>query len=191
MLESSPIGVEQGVAMVTTSSLESQTQTTGFQKVLVALDYQEPIPAVFNKALDIAKANNSLLKLFYCRTGEIAGVADLPVYPGFVNYGSLYNQDMLTLEQTLIEESVEQIQAWVDEFVQQAIQQGITAESESGFGEPGRQICLVAKEWNADLIVVGRRGHRGFSEWLLGSVSNYVIHHAPCSVLVVQHYLTK
>ncbi len=38
----------------------------------------------------------------------------------------------------------------------------------------------------ADLIVLGRRGRTGLAEALLGSVSNYVLHHAPCSVLVVQ-----
>jgi nucleotide-binding universal stress UspA family protein len=171
--------------MVTTSRLESQGQTTGFQTILVALDYREPIPEVFQQALDIAKAHNSLIKLFYCRTGELSP-SNLPVYPGFVGYSSIYDQEILTLEQNLLAESVEQIHTWIDEWVQQATQQGITAESGHGFGDPGRQICLVAKEWNADLIVLGRRGHSGLSEWLLGSVSNYVIHHAPCSVLVVQ-----
>ena len=42
-----------------------------------------------------------------------------------------------------------------------------------------------AKEWNADLIVVGSHG-RGFWGRLLGSVSNGVVHHATCSVLVVR-----
>ena len=35
-------------------------------------------------------------------------------------------------------------------------------------------------------MVIGRRGHKNISEMFLGSVSNYVMHHAPCSVLVVQ-----
>ncbi|NEP40617.1 MAG: universal stress protein, partial [Okeania sp. SIO2H7] len=35
-------------------------------------------------------------------------------------------------------------------------------------------------------IVMGRRGHSVFSELLLGSVSNYVIHRAHCSVHIVQ-----
>ena len=52
-------------------------------------------------------------------------------------------------------------------------------------GAPDQQIVERAKEWKADLIVVGSHG-RGFWGRLLGSVSNGVVHHAPCSVLVVR-----
>lgn len=52
-------------------------------------------------------------------------------------------------------------------------------------GSPDQEILNKAKEWNADLIVVGSHG-RGFWGRLLGSVSNGVVHHAPCSVLVVR-----
>ncbi|NJN72511.1 MAG: universal stress protein [Limnothrix sp. RL_2_0] len=54
-------------------------------------------------------------------------------------------------------------------------------------GESREEICIAAKEWNADMVVIGRRGLKGLSEILLGSVSNYIVHHAPCSVMVVQH----
>lgn len=52
-------------------------------------------------------------------------------------------------------------------------------------GSPDQQIIEKAKDWKADLIVVGSHG-RGFWGRLLGSVSNGVVHHAPCSVLVVR-----
>lgn len=52
-------------------------------------------------------------------------------------------------------------------------------------GPPDQQIIERAKEWKADLIVVGSHG-RGFWGRLLGSISNGVVHHAPCSVLVVR-----
>lgn len=52
-------------------------------------------------------------------------------------------------------------------------------------GAPDQQIVERAKDWGADLIVVGSHG-RGFWGRLLGSVSNGVVHHAPCSVLVVR-----
>ena len=52
-------------------------------------------------------------------------------------------------------------------------------------GAPDQQIIEMAKEWKADIIVVGSHG-RGFWGRLLGSVSNGVVHHAECSVLVVR-----
>jgi nucleotide-binding universal stress UspA family protein len=52
-------------------------------------------------------------------------------------------------------------------------------------GAPDQRIIEKAREWGADLIVVGSHG-RGFWGRLLGSVSNGVVHHAPCSVLVVR-----
>lgn len=52
-------------------------------------------------------------------------------------------------------------------------------------GAPDQQVIEKAKEWKADLIVVGSHG-RGFWGRLLGSVSNGVVHHANCSVLVVR-----
>ena len=53
-------------------------------------------------------------------------------------------------------------------------------------GSPQRIIVETAQEWGADLIVVGSHGYGLWSRALLGSVSNSVVHHAPCSVLVVR-----
>lgn len=58
-------------------------------------------------------------------------------------------------------------------------------ETEVLRGAPDQQVVEKAKDWNADVIVVGSHG-RGFWGRLLGSVSNGVVHHAPCSVLVVR-----
>ena len=60
-----------------------------------------------------------------------------------------------------------------------------TVSTEVLHGSPDQQIIEKAKEWNADLIVVGSHG-RGFWGRLLGSVSDGIVHHAPCSVLVVR-----
>ncbi len=45
-------------------------------------------------------------------------------------------------------------------------------------------IDAEAKEWDADLIVVGSHGYMSLRRWLLGSVAQAVVAHAPCSVEV-------
>jgi len=71
------------------------------------------------------------------------------------------------------------------QFAAEATAQGIKTEFTQTAGDPGRVICDMANSWQADMIIVGNRGRSGLSEFFLGSVSNYVMHHAPCSVLVV------
>jgi nucleotide-binding universal stress UspA family protein len=44
---------------------------------------------------------------------------------------------------------------------------------------------LVKEAESADLVVLGRRGHGGLSEFLLGSVSHQVADHARCPVVIV------
>jgi nucleotide-binding universal stress UspA family protein len=51
-------------------------------------------------------------------------------------------------------------------------------------GNPA-QVLLDASD-GADLLVVGSRGHSGFTEALLGSVGQHCVHHARCPVVVVR-----
>jgi nucleotide-binding universal stress UspA family protein len=53
-------------------------------------------------------------------------------------------------------------------------------------GHPAEAILNYAREQGQDLIVMGSRGLTGTSEFLLGSVSNAVVHHAECAVLIVR-----
>lgn len=64
-------------------------------------------------------------------------------------------------------------------------EQGLGAEAAVRAGEPGPAIVEEAKEWGAELIVVGSRGYTGLRRMLAGSVSQYVVDHAPCPVEVV------
>jgi nucleotide-binding universal stress UspA family protein len=59
----------------------------------------------------------------------------------------------------------------------------VAVDTELIEGDP-RQV-LVDAAHDADLLVVGARGHGLVSEVLLGSVSSFCVHHAPCPVVVV------
>jgi len=50
-----------------------------------------------------------------------------------------------------------------------------------------RQVILdVAKEVGADLIVIGARGHRDFSDLVIGSIADHVVRHAPVPVMTTR-----
>jgi nucleotide-binding universal stress UspA family protein len=53
-------------------------------------------------------------------------------------------------------------------------------------GDPGEAICRLATELSARAIVVGSRGRGGLKRLILGSVSDYVVRNAPCSVVVTK-----
>jgi nucleotide-binding universal stress UspA family protein len=53
-------------------------------------------------------------------------------------------------------------------------------------GKPGTEIVKAAKEWPADVIVLGSHGRGGIPRMVLGSVAEAVMRHAPCPVLVIR-----
>lgn len=62
---------------------------------------------------------------------------------------------------------------------------GADASTQVEVGPAGEVICSEAAKQKADVIVVGRRSHTWLSRLFDPSVSEYVIKHAPCPVLVV------
>jgi nucleotide-binding universal stress UspA family protein len=62
------------------------------------------------------------------------------------------------------------------------------AGSHLGMGAVDLEIVGLARKLGADLIVMGSRGHRGIKRPIEGSISDAVIRHAPCPVLVVRSH---
>jgi nucleotide-binding universal stress UspA family protein len=61
----------------------------------------------------------------------------------------------------------------------------VTMQTEVLEGPPALMLLRAARD--ADLLVVGSRGHGAFAGMLLGSVSEHCAHHATCPVVVVRH----
>ena len=53
-------------------------------------------------------------------------------------------------------------------------------------GDPAPSIAGAARDWAADLVVIGSHGREGVDRVLLGSVAEGVARRAPCPVLIVR-----
>jgi nucleotide-binding universal stress UspA family protein len=156
-----------------------------YSKILVALDRSDLGDMVFQQALDIAKQGQSQLLLVHCVPIESQVLSPYP---------SFYSEEMISFSQLVqdrLKKETEEVQQWLADYDKIAADQGIASESKWKMGDPGRWIRDLAHSWEADLIVLGRRGLTGVAEMFLGSVSNYIVHHVNCSVLVVQEASPK
>ncbi|MDJ0693466.1 universal stress protein [Mastigocoleus sp. MO_188.B34] len=155
-----------------------------FHKLLVAIDTSDMSQYVFDEAVSLAKTNNARLLLLHVLNPLDEQYIDGTVIEPIIFYSEYQGENDKTYIdwQKLKEKRLKWLQSQRD----RAKKLGMVAESNQHIGEASRTICNVARSWGADLIVIGRRGRSGLSEFFLGSVSNYVLHHASCSVLIVQ-----
>jgi nucleotide-binding universal stress UspA family protein len=63
---------------------------------------------------------------------------------------------------------------------------GLESLTRLEIGQPRDVICMVAKEENPDILILGSRGLGSVERLMLGSVSDYVLHHCVAPVLVVR-----
>lgn len=155
-----------------------------FKRILVALDSSAHRHEVFEKALELAKATQASLMLVHVLSAYAEGSPGIPIR-SYQAYYPVLEDSTWRLYQKRWEEFEAQGIAQLRRELDIANSVGVEAEFSQGSGEPAPTICTVAESWGADLIIVGSHGRRGLSELLLGSVSNYVMHHANCSVMVV------
>lgn len=156
-----------------------------FQRILVAIDTAATSTYALHEAVNLAKATKAGLMLVHVLTRFTEGYPDLVfsaqsrMIAGLDQTEAInvYNQQWQTFEQQGLD--------MLKQLSEDLTAQGIATEFTQSFGDPGHAICDLASTWNADLIVMGRRGYKGLKEVFMGSVSNYVVHHAPCSVLTV------
>ncbi len=74
--------------------------------------------------------------------------------------------------------------AAIDTIREEGALDGVDIVTEALEGHAGEQLIRLSEQ--ADLLVVGARGHGGFLGLLMGSVTTYVVNHALCPVVVVR-----
>lgn len=154
-------------------------------KILVAVERSIQNNVVFDAAISLAQTTGASLMLLHVLSEN---EANYPVLPTYAYYPVLNDRDYQLYQQKL-EEYKQLGISFLQNLAFKATEAGVKTEYTQLIGNPGRAICELATNWNADLIVVGSRGLKGLKEMFLGSVSNYVTHHAPCSVMIVRNAL--
>ncbi len=154
-------------------------------KILVAVDQSDMSKHIFAEALALTKAMEGQMLLIHVLS-PFDEYNPPPLFPGLDGVYPVVHDAVIKTYMHQWEVLETQGLDLLRQLAQDATAVGVTAEFSQHLGTAGRVICEVARTWQADLIVVGRRGLSGVSELLVGSVSNYVLHHAPCSVLTVQ-----
>ena len=116
---------------------------------------------------------------------KIVSVVDMAVpltvdmYGGYVPATAEIEKAARENAQRILEESSREIKDKLTD-------RNVSVSTEALFGSPESRIVETAEEMHADLIIVGSHGYNRWERLLLGSVSDSVVHHAPCSVLVVR-----
>lgn len=132
--------------------------------VLLATDLSPVSEEATNQAIDLAASVNARIL--------VVNVIDLARHSG----SGLSRLDQLRADR----------EPRLLEIVERARARGVESTFLLWTGEPGDGIIAAAEAENADLIVVGTRGLARAGRWLLGSVSDHVVHHAVCPVMVAR-----
>ncbi len=91
----------------------------------------------------------------------------------------------------ILAEAKKDAQTALDESAESLKQTGLQLRTEIVMENPRHGIPRAAKEWNADLIVMGSHGRGAFGRLLVGSTAQAILRHASCSVEIVRQRVKK
>lgn len=145
-----------------------------FDKVLVPLDGSELAEGSLDPAFGVVR-----------RPGGKVILLHVPVFrpvmvPGTAGYGLVLPEQAFDLKNR------DEIVHYLQEIKGARQEPDISIRIEVIEGDVAGNIVDLAVEEGADLIVMTTHGYSGFTRWMLGSITERVLRHAPCPVLVVR-----
>jgi nucleotide-binding universal stress UspA family protein len=142
------------------------------RSILLPFDGSEEADAAARAAVEIASAGHAKMHVLY-----VLEVERYMPYPGPEAWEW----------KASLERAKRLARSWVEgQGRRMQTEQAMTIEAHLAFGKPDQEIVRLSEELGADLVVVGSRGLGGLRRALMGSVSDSVVQHARCSVLVVR-----
>ncbi|MGH3141426.1 MAG: universal stress protein [Gaiellales bacterium] len=137
--------------------------------IIAATDGSQSATAAVERALSEARASNATLDLVGAWSAPPNGALGAPAYMSEETFYAGRDATRLIL----------------DAAMERAREAGITAETHLVGGDPATEICRLAEQRGAILIVMGSRGHGPLVAALVGSVAAHVVQHSSCPVMVV------
>ncbi|AKS66880.1 universal stress protein UspA [Staphylococcus schleiferi] len=141
-----------------------------YKNILIAVDGSHEAEWAFNKALAVAKRNDAKL--------TVVNVIDSRTYTSFEVYDSHFTEKSKSFAEKLL-----------DGYRQVAEDEGVhNVETRLEFGSPKSIIPKLASEDESgvDLVMCGTSGLNAVERFIVGSVSEAIVRHATCDVLVVR-----
>ncbi|EKO0709254.1 universal stress protein [Staphylococcus pseudintermedius] len=141
-----------------------------YKNILIAVDGSHEAEWAFNKAVAVAKRNNAKL--------IIVNVIDSRTYTSFEVYDSHFTEKSKSFAEKLL-----------DGYRQVAQDEGIqNVETRLEFGSPKSVLPKLASDENSDvdLVMCGTSGFNAVERFIVGSVSEAIVRHSACDVLVVR-----
>lgn len=141
-----------------------------YNNILVGVDGSKESENAFDKAVEIAKRNEAKLL--------IAHIVDIR---SFTTAEAVY-------EKTVTEHAESYANELLGFFEKKAKEAGLSnVELHIGYGSPKFEMTnKIAPENKVDLIICGATGVNAIERFIIGSVSEYIVRHAKCDVLVVR-----
>lgn len=143
---------------------------TMYSKILVPLDGSQLAEKALTHALEVARGQ-SRVQLYLLRCWEM----DL-FYPIGVDDAA---------EADFSNQLRDNIEDYLQNKADSLSRDGLTVITVAEEGESAGVILSEARGRGIDLIVMSSHGRSGISRWLMGSVADKVVRHAPCPVLIV------
>ncbi len=138
-----------------------------YENILVAIDLSNDTQTVIDKAISLTGGDKAKLSLVHV-VEPVAAAYSMDIYAFNVNE---LQQEAIKFAEQRVTELSEKL--------------GLSAnKAHTILGSPGAEIRNLAKEIQADAIVIGSHGHSGW-KILLGSTAIKVLHGATCDVLTV------
>jgi nucleotide-binding universal stress UspA family protein len=155
------------------------------KQIIVAIDFSSQTDPILQQAAFLAKALDAKLTIVHVSSDEIQAIAyEFTPFAG-------YSPDFISmpsdvqLARDLSAEEFKREHAQLLKISANLRKNGIDVQALLLAGNPAKQILKKANDLAADLIILGSHGHGLLRKALLGSVSEAVLHHATCNVLII------